>query len=146
MKNSEFIVKMTSNFFFIILLCCFAFISVEAQTIQGKDKSDDFPVNQAKCEEWLLKIDTALEESLKNKDASLIVIARLGSGETQRINTKRIKTLKEYILKPKYKVKAVFAEGELVKDLGIIEFYVEGKLFDSVALSKNQDIPIRLCY
>ena len=147
MKNSRLKAKLISNFLFLTLLGCLAFNSVEAQTIQGKDKSDNYPVNTATCEEWLLKIHTVLAESLKNKDTTLIIIVRLGESETRRANAKRIKTLKEYILKPGNNVKAIFAEVERVrKDLGVIEFYVDGKLFTALALLKNEDIPIRFCY
>lgn len=121
--------------------------ATQGQTGQSQDDLPDSPTTRLTCEDWLARLGEALQKWNKNKNASFIVIARLGDGESSRqISLKRIKTLKEYILAPRWKVKAVFAEGEHVKGLGTIELYIEGKLQYSLPLGQKEDVPLRICY
>lgn len=88
----------------------------------------------------------AWEEKRKNdNDSTLIFVFRAGDKESRKTNLKRIKTLKENILTPKSNIKAVFAEGDHIEGYGVIEIYVEGKLFISLPLHKNEDLPFRVC-
>lgn len=133
---------------FSISLSLVCLITVGGQTNQMPDEPLDNPtVVTTACEEWIARVSQALTEWNKNKKGSVIVIVRLGDGEySRRINLKRIKTLKEYILVPRWKIKVVFAEGERVGgDGGIIEIYVEGKLIDALRVGPKSDIPLRGC-
>lgn len=83
-------------------------------------------------------ISNALEKT-KN-DGVLIVIVRLGDGETSRELNRRLYNLRRYfteysqVLKPE---KIVFAEGEKVKGYGRVEYYLDGELFERLLFPKN---------
>jgi len=144
--KSSFINQKVLQISFLILLCILPLTVTQAQTKQAQDEPFDSPTNLITCEDWINYIGETVGQWGKNKNASLIVIARLGDGESsRRINLKRIKTLKEYILVPRWKVKAVFAEGDRVKGYAIIELYIEGKLRYSLPLGLKQDVPLRVC-
>ena len=134
-KRNSLVISVVIKTLFLSLLYFVNLLNTYAQTNQSQDKTLN----------WLVKIGKSVQEWEKNKEASLIIIAKFGNGESQRVNLKRIKTLKEYILNPKYKTKAIFAEGERTQDFGVVEFYIDGKLFYSIAVKQNQDIPLRLC-
>lgn len=118
----------------------------KAQTNQPQNEPYDSPDSPIKCAEWLNYLADALGRWEKNKDASFIVIARLGDGETsRRLNLKRIKVLRDYILDSDLKVKAVFAEGERIKGFGVVEIYVQGKLLYSLPIRQKNDMTIGFC-
>lgn len=131
---------------FLVLFCFVNLSTINAQTNQPKYAPSDSPESPITCEDWLVYLGTTLQEWekhwKKNNDASLIVIARLGDKESRRINLVRIKTLKEYILAPRWKVKAVFAEGERIKGFGVIELCLD--IIQSQADYKKGDLGILL--
>ncbi len=146
MNKNSLIRRTALKMSFMMVLFSVCLLTIEAQTNPPQDEPFDSPVVPPTCEEWILYVSDAVRRWGKNKDASFIVIAKLGDRETSRRTTlKRIKTLKDYILVPRWKVKAVFAEGERVEDFGIIEFYVEGKLLYSLPVKRNEDIPLKFC-
>lgn len=123
-------------------------VTAHGQTNQISDEPIDNPTQTiTACEQWIYRVSSALDKWSNNKKASLIVIARLGDGETsRRINLKRIKTLKEYILSLEPETKMIFGEGERIKgDGGVIEIYVEGKLIDSLRVQPKSNIPLKGC-
>lgn len=144
-KRNNSIISSAIKISFLCLMCFLSLSILNAQTNQSENAPLDFPEGPVTCEGWLTRIAEASREWEKNRDATLIIIARLGNGESRRVNLKRIKTLKEYILNPKYEIKAIFAEGDRTNDLGLVEFYVDGKLFNAVAVRQKQDIPLRFC-
>lgn len=144
-KRNSLAVSVIIKIFFLSLLYFANLFNTYSQTNQSQNKALDLPEGPITCEDWLVKIGKSVQEWEKNKDASLIIIAKFGNGESRRVNLKRIKTLKEYILNPRYKIKAIFAEGERTQDFGVVEFYVDGKLFYSIAVKQKQDIPLRFC-
>lgn len=98
------------------------------------------------CETWILYIADAMQKAGKDNDRSLIVISRLGKKEiSRRLSLKRLTTLKKYMLFLNPKAKIVFADGERAEDNGIIEFYIEGKLFYSLPVDRNRDVGINYC-
>lgn len=148
MKRTDLIAETLLKISFSILLCLICLTTTNAQTNQSQDQPLDNPTQTiTACEQWISRLGEALNKWDKNKDASFIVIARLGDGEYSRqISLKRIKTLKEYISSFETKVKAVFAEGERAKgDGGTIEIYVEEKLIDALRVRPKSDIPLRRC-
>lgn len=147
-RKSRLILQIPLKTFFWALLYLIYLININAQTNQSQDTPlDNRIMNITACEEWISRVDTALNKWSNNNSAFFIVIARLGDGEySRRLNQKRIKTLKEYISHFETKVKMVFAEGERVKgDGGLIEIYVEGRLIDSLGIRPKSDIPLRGC-
>ncbi len=144
-KRNSLVISVVIKTLFLSLLYFVNLLNTYAQTNQSQDKTLNLPEGPVTYEDWLVKIGKSVQEWEKNKEASLIIIAKFGNGESQRVNLKRIKTLKEYILNPKYKTKAIFAEGERTQDFGVVEFHIDGKLFYSIAVKQKQDIPLRLC-
>jgi hypothetical protein len=76
----------------------------------------------------------------------LFVIARLGTGETsRRLNRARLHNTKQYLsIKAFDPQTTVFAEGELAKGEGRIEFYLGGRL-RLVILAKRNQMPNLTC-
>lgn len=145
---------------FLVLICFYSLIIAQAQIDKStpadnvqKDQSKviqfDSPTDPIPCEQWILYVAEAAREWHRqwetDNNSTLIIIARAGDKESHKTNLKRIKTLKENSIIPKLKIKVVFAEGERVEGKGVIEFYVAGKLFISIPLFKNEDIPLTYC-
>ena len=99
----------------------------------------DKPIN---CEDFQAQLDIAIIEWQKVKDSRLILIARLGNGETNRkLNRQRLFYVEDYLKKKD--VEYVFAEGDRVKGLGRMEVYVAGHLMMSTPLMRGSR---RLCW
>ncbi|HLL76708.1 MAG TPA: hypothetical protein VK421_15750 [Pyrinomonadaceae bacterium] len=76
-------------------------------------------------------------------DQTIIIIARLGRGESSRsLNRQRLEAQRSYLVKNRHfpKEKVVTAEGERVSDLGRIEFYVGGKSHTAFKVKRNNDL------
>jgi hypothetical protein len=90
------------------------------------------------CEDALAILDNAGVEAAKDQDASIIVIARLGSGETGKaLNARRLAPVMRY-LKGKATNPLVSGSGARVKGYGRIEVYVAGKLVNILAYKRNR--------
>ena len=97
------------------------------------------------CEGVLSLIETAAVDALKEPNASIIVIARLGTHErSRRLNELRLKAvLKRFADKARNSV--VGAIGSRTKGMGRIELYVNGELLYAIAYPKNGHIDCRRC-
>ena len=74
------------------------------------------------------------------------MIFRLGDVESVAgLNRRRLQTMKNYIVKVKPEVQAVFAEGERKHDFGVIDLYLEGELLYRLPLFRNKDIDLTSC-
>ena len=94
----------------------------------------DEPVS---CDDVLLYLDDAVRRAKEMKDTYLIVIARLGKGETaRRLNQTRLLAIESYI-KRKGTSKYLLAEGNKTDGLGRIELYVGGRLLHTMPIVKN---------
>ena len=146
MRKNNAIAKIIMKICLLMMIWFADSVTINAQTNQSQNEPFDSPSGFISCEMWILYVSDAVQRWSKNEDSSLIVIARLDSKETsRRINPKRLKTLREYILYLNPKTKIILAEGERTKDSSIIEFYVKGKLLYSIPIRKKEDIPVRLC-
>jgi hypothetical protein len=87
----------------------------------------------------------AREES--NKDGVVLVIARLGNGETSRVhNRRRLLVAKNYLSKyglPAQKI--ITAEGQRVNGYGRVELYVSGKLQVVLLANRNKTMCVKCC-
>jgi hypothetical protein len=84
------------------------------------------------------------------KDGGLIiVIGRLGDGETSRsLNQRRLQMVRQYLTnnpwkKPRESV--ILAEGERVSGLGRVEFYFEGKLERALLVKRQRNLQVFNC-
>ena len=110
-------------------------ISTSGQSIRTPNK----PIN---CEDFQALLDFAIIDSKKLEGTYMIIITRLGTGETD----KRLHRLRHYYVEDyiqKRKVQYVFAAGERVKGFGRFEVYVGGLLNMSIPIKKGAR---RLCH
>lgn len=116
--------------------------------VRSEYKTQDRPTG---CE-----YNTAILDSLAQKtrlDELIIVIARLGSNEMKpNLNNRRLHNVRtyltEFLTNPSVRRKPetiVLARGERVQDFGRIEFYVNGKLVDTLKIRTNADFSIANC-
>jgi hypothetical protein len=86
-------------------------------------------------------------------DELIIVIAHLGRNETKStLNHRRLDNVRvfltEYLTNPKVRRKQqtiILAEGERANGLGRVEFYVDGKLVDTLRMRTNADLSLGNC-
>ena len=102
------------------------------------------------CEQYSADIHGMTSEfsELIEKSDFLVLVARLGKGETnRRFNQRRLHNIRERIISasginPK---KFVFAEGEKVSGLGRVEVYAGGKLIEVFPVPRNRDVCVECC-
>lgn len=76
-------------------------------------------------------------------DKSIIIIARLGGGETShRYNRRRLHNISTYLnyIRQIPKERIITAEGEPVRSRGRVEVYVGGKLTVVFTVGRNHDL------
>ncbi|MCA1604445.1 MAG: hypothetical protein LC775_02960 [Acidobacteria bacterium] len=101
------------------------------------------------CEMNAALLDSVRQEALEEaiKDGAVIVIARLGNGETSRAhNRRRLLIAKNYLSKyglPAQKV--ITAEGQRVSGYGRVELYVAGKLRVVLLANRNKPMCVECC-
>ncbi len=118
------------------------------QTVEEGWSVPDEPFN---CEMNSLYMDilgNALPEQIQNRNV-LIIVARLGKGETSRsFNQRRLHNALQYQV-DRIKIapeKVILAEGERVANgLGRLEFYLNGKMTGSLLIQKNRDFCTDCC-
>jgi hypothetical protein len=77
------------------------------------------------------------------KQGLIILIARLGDGETSRVfNRRRLHNLSTYLnyIREIPNKRIITAEGERVRGSGPVEVYVNGKLMIVFTVGRNQDL------
>lgn len=100
--------------------------------------------------------NTAVLDGLAQKtklDELIIVLAYQGRSETRsNLNHRRLSNVRvfftEYLTDPTVRRKPqmiVLAQGEQTEGLGRVEFYVGGKLVDTLKLSPNADLSVGSC-
>ncbi len=137
---------------FIILSLALSFSAVAftsgAIPVRSESIAQDRPTG---CE-----YNTAILDSLAQKtnlDELIIVIARLGPNETKpNLNNRRLHNVRTYLTEfltdPSVRRKpetVVLAQGERAQDFGSIEFYVNGKLVDTLKIRANADLSVANC-
>ena len=80
----------------------------------------------------------------------IIVIARLGDGETRRaLNRRRLHNVRTYLTSELFRKRdpktVIVAQGERVKGYGRIEIYLKGALFDYLTVKRNGDLIVGTC-
>ena len=110
-----------------------------AISTSGQIRTPNKPIN---CEDFQALLDLAIIDSQKLEGTYMIIITRLGTGETD----KRLHRLRHYYVEDyikERKVQYVFAAGERVKGFGRFEVYVGGLLNMSIPIKKGAR---RLCH
>ena len=94
--------------------------------------------NATSCEYALAVLDDSVIRVRELKDTRLIIIARLGKGESsRRLSWARLGLIEKSYLGRFPDVKYVTAEGTRVKGFGVIEIYVGGRLLYTLPIEKN---------
>jgi hypothetical protein len=82
-------------------------------------------------------------------DAGLVImIARLGKGETKRdLNRRRLNNARTFLIEfgQRAPQTIVTAEGERVNGYGRVELYAGGKLFHVLMINPNDDLAVGAC-
>lgn len=96
----------------------------------------------ADCEGIMMRLDfVAIAAGESGKDQTIIIIARLGSGESARsLNRRRLRQVADYVNRRVSRDRIITAEGERVRGLGQLEFYVGGKLNIIFKVKRNRDL------
>lgn len=90
------------------------------------------------CETAASILDNAVIDTKKLPGAYLIIIARLGTGETSnRLNQNRLAVVEEYVLRRGSDLKYVLAQATRIKGFGRLELYVGGQLKEVLAFKRN---------
>ena len=96
----------------------------------------------ADCEGVMMRLDfIAIDAEVSGKDQTVIIIARLGTSETSRkLIASRLRQVANYLSRRIPKERIITAEGERVRGLGQLEFYVGGKLHSIFKVRRNKDL------
>jgi hypothetical protein len=126
------------------IFCSCLLISLLAVSLFAQQKSKGesaVPSSQeqpTECDAATGRLDHAVIDTRKMEGAYLIIIARLGKGETSsRLNKYRLSVVEEYVLRRGSDLKYVLAEGSRVQGLGRVELYVGGRLLYIMPIKKN---------
>jgi len=97
----------------------------------------------AQCHTTKLELDDVLLEAHKTGEGtSIILVARLGTGERgHRLSRERLRQLAAHLTKNRSfpKGRLVMAEGERARGLGQVEVYVGGKLYVILMVKRGRD-------
>ena len=129
-----------------MLLVCFCiFHSTARGALLANEQFPEATLNG--CEMNNNYIDNA--HHLAGEDSTIIVIARLGSGENNReVNRRRLHNVRVYLTDYGWQRDpntVVTAKGDRVKGYGRIDLYVKGTLWASLAVRRNQDLIVGSC-
>lgn len=127
--------------FVTLVICCLIPSYVSSQT---KSASAPILVNAGHNEDSQTQI--ALLSQSVDENETIILIARLGNGESsRRLSRRRLQAVHEFLpvvrgLKPPlHEKQIVLAAGERVRGLGRIEAYIRGRLFMVFMFERNKN-------
>jgi hypothetical protein len=137
----------------LILALCLWLIGWPVAAQQNPIPADRFEeLGPAHCGDNIALLDVITQRTAADK--LIIIIARLGDGETRaNLNRRRLHNVRtywtEYLTAEGARRKpqtAILAEGERVAGYGRLEFYVDGKLIGVLKIGRNADLLVGTCY
>ncbi len=131
-----------------LLAVTFYSASGYAQEIQSSEPRVWADISGEDCETITAALDHALIDAGHTMintgiDKSIIIIARLGRGETSRqLNRRRLRPLVSFMVETRRfsERRIVSAEGERIRGAGRIEIYVGGELHTIFQIRRNRDL------
>jgi hypothetical protein len=117
------------------------FATVNSAATQHKKSAKTIVRNDNNCESNKAYFDYVATHAGENE--AIIVIARLGEGESSRAyNQRRLHNIATYLsyIREIPKTRIVTAEGERVTGRGRVEVYVRGELMIVFGVGRNQDL------
>jgi hypothetical protein len=136
------------------LVCIISGVSVAQRQLSHHVVPFLVPVESDYRQTTNCEFSTALLDSLAQKTPAkemIIVIAHLGDGDTRpNLNERRLHNVRTYLthyitLGRRESNSLVVAVGERVEGSGSIEFYVGGKLYETLRLKTNADLSLGEC-
>ena len=132
-----------------ILLSYLLLLSGPAVVAQEQSNSRANVIGPARCHDYGAVLDVIAQNTPPDK--LMIVIARLGKGETRAdLNRRRLHNVRtywtEYRSDKRKPETIILAEGERLKDYGQLEVYIEGKLAGVLKVRRNADLMVGTCY
>ena len=105
------------------------------------------PNEPLNCEMNLQDLEHVRNLMRREANGFLIIVARLGNGETRReLNYRRLHNVRlQLTLIGVPSDRIVVAEGERVKGLGRVEFYVRGEFIGALPVRQAGDICVGCC-
>ena len=86
------------------------------------------------------KVDQVAVVALGDPSQTIFVVSRRGPGERSSLAWKRLRSARSYLLEKGVPNALVLADGEPVRDQGIVDFYVGGVLIATVRAAPNKSI------
>ncbi len=123
----------------VLLLCCSPVLPQTPERVGRGNVGAEIGIDGTNCENTKSVLVAAAQAA--GEDATIIIIARLGSGEFLRsVARRRLAGAKDYLeaVGGIRRERLVTAQGERVRGLGKVEVYVGGKLYEVFALKRNK--------
>lgn len=116
-------------------LCCIQESSLSKNIDSQNIKPTSYEYN-------LYVLDRITGGQLASTEDLVIVISRLGKGENPVYNARRLYTVKTYLKENLHfpESNIIIATGESTNSYGILEIYIKGKKYDTLAAEKNQEL------
>lgn len=135
--------------FFQFLFLCGLVTNGLAVIAQDRSKYPVQVIGPAHCQDYGAVLAVVVQNA--QADLPIIVIARLGKGDTRsELNRRRLHNVRTYWIEFRSEKRpfesVIIAEGERVKDYGRLEVYVGGKLTALLKLKGNSDLIVGNCY
>jgi len=123
-------------------ICCLSTLAAAQNTKPEKPIiiGEGRGIDGTNCEDTMAVLDLIAQTG--NEEETIIIISRLGRGETSRnIVRHRLRNLREYLYRTRgiAKERIIVAEGERVRGLGKVEAYVGGELLTTFYMKRNRD-------
>ena len=138
----------TDLIFSILFICClsmsgFAYAQ-DRQSSEPRVFGEPDGMSGVECDSIKMYLDFVHIAAMEaGEDRAIIIIARLGSGErSHSLNRRRLNAPSSYLVNNRGfpKARVVAAEGERVRSLGQVEFYVGGRLHTVFKVKRNRDL------
>ena len=139
------VMNMKALKFVIVLLAGYCIAAAQQNPATGTIPSSQVETKPTNCE---FNISVLTGAHQKAGDNLVIMIARLGTGETLRnLNTRRLHNARTFLTEfgQRAPQTIVTAEGDGVDGYGRVELYVNGKLFHVLMIGQNDDLAVGAC-
>ena len=128
----------------LLLICASAFVA-RGQAAQGPQTyGGPDGLTGADCEGVMMRLDfIAIAAEGAGKEQTVIIIARLGTGETSRgLGGRRLRQAADYLNRRISVERVITGVGERARGLGRLEFYVGGRLHSIFKVKRNRDLVV----
>ena len=136
--------KLTAAVSLLLVSSCIAY--AQEQTTRGTIPSSQVETKPTNCEFNVSVLTGGHRQAGEN--GLVIMIARLGTGETRReLNSRRLHNARTFLVEfgQRAPQTIVTGEGDRIAGFGRVELYVGGKLFHVLMIRANDDLAIGAC-